>query len=60
MKAANAREYIEDCRKPDGTLDEKELISLVLWAYDQGWSDGIDDYREEQDSTEEQEWRSSR
>jgi hypothetical protein len=60
MKSQDAKEYIEDCRKPDKTLDEQELIDLVIWAYDKGWSEGIADYREEQDPTECQEWRESR
>ena len=36
------------------------LADLTIWAYDKGWSDGIDDYREEIDPTEEQVWRHSR
>ncbi len=41
-------------------LQEKELGDLIIWAYDKGWQEGREDYREEQDPTEEQVWRKSR
>lgn len=47
MKSQDAIQFIEECRNEDGTLDESKLADLVIWAYDQGWSLGIQDYREE-------------
>jgi hypothetical protein len=47
MKFKDAEEYIEDCRKEDGSLDESELINLVLWAYDRGYSESREHFREE-------------
>jgi hypothetical protein len=42
-----------DCRIND-------LRELLVWAYEKGWADGIEYYREDQDPTECQEWRNTR
>jgi hypothetical protein len=47
MKSQDALQFIEECRNDDETLDESKLADLIIWAYDQGWSLGIQDYREE-------------
>lgn len=60
MKIEDAKEYIRDeITKKDGDLVQN-LAELLVWAYDKGWSEGIEDYREDQDSTAEQCWRASR
>jgi hypothetical protein len=58
MDREDAKEYIKDILSDMN--HEEELIKLVIWAYDKGWEEGIEDYREEQDPTEEQVWRASR
>jgi hypothetical protein len=60
MKIKDAKEYIEDYRLENGSLNEQGIADLIVWAYDQGWVEGREDYREEQDPTDEQEWRKSR
>ena len=60
MKSKDAKEYVEECRNDDGSLDTDELIELILWSYDKGWSEGIEDYREEYCSTEENEFYRTR
>lgn len=47
MKTTAAKQYIEDCRNEDGTLNEQQLVELIEWTYDQGWAAGIEDYMEE-------------
>jgi len=54
------RDVIADSDSGLSQLQEKELGDLIIWAYDKGWQEGIEDYREEQDPTEHQEWRNSR
>ncbi len=36
MKFSDAKEYMEECRQDDGTLNEDELENLIIWAYDKG------------------------
>ena len=60
MKLDEAKEYIAECRKDNGLLAVQELAELILWAYDKGWSEGIEDYREEKFLTEEDTFRKTR
>jgi hypothetical protein len=60
MKLKDAKELIDECKDKDGMLVEAELESLIVWAYDKGWTEGIEDYREEKDPTEEQEFYRTR
>lgn len=60
MKTKQAKEYIEECKNEDGSYSLTQLADLVIWAYDRGWSEGIEDYREELCSTEEIEFIRSR
>lgn len=60
MKLSDAKSYIEETMDERGLFDVYELSELILWAYDKGWSEGIEDYREEHDSTEENVWRITR
>ena len=55
MNREDARQYLLDCIR-----DNEDVLDLIVWAYDTGWKEGIEDYREEQDPTEEQEWRKTR
>jgi len=60
MKYDEAREYIEDCRNEDGTYNKDELESLIIWAYDKGKMEGVEEYREEYCTTDETEWYKTR
>lgn len=47
MKSKEARELIESCRNDDGYLDKDEIQSLIIWAYDKGWTEALEDLAEE-------------
>lgn len=44
MNTKEAKKYIELHRRPHGNLDEEGIIDLIIWAYDKGWTEGVDDY----------------
>ena len=60
MKSQEAREYVEEILEASSKTTLDELTDLVIWAYDQGWVEGREDYKEEQDPTECQVRRESR
>ena len=61
MKSAIAREYVQDIFGSSLSIDhEDSLVDLIIWAYDQGCTEGREDLIEERDPTEEQEWRRTR
>ncbi len=45
MKTAEAIEYIKDIMDETDTRIQ-ELADLLIWAYDEGWMEGREDYRE--------------
>lgn len=61
MKTIDAIDAFNDLpRNYMGKIRTRDLVDLIIWAYDKGWEEGREDYREEQDSTEKQEWRRTR
>ena len=60
MKIECAKECLEENRKENGQLDESGLAELIIWAYDQGYEDATEDYRENKNPTEEMEYIKSR
>ena len=59
MNYGDAIEYVKEVLEGYKGL-MPELADLVLWAYNKGWTDGVDDYRENKNRTEEQEFYKSR
>lgn len=47
MKLTDAKQYVEECLREIGVYDTQELEELVLWTYDKGWEEGIEDYKKE-------------
>lgn len=60
MKIEEAQEYVYEITDELMPGYNKKLVNLVMWAYDQGWSESREELREEQHSTEQQEWERSR
>ena len=47
MKIADAKKHAKEFINTEWTDKIEELADLILWAYDKGWSEGIEDYLEE-------------
>ena len=60
MKTNEAITAIKEILPRDLHWLAEPLADLTIWAYDKGWTEGREDYREEQDPTEGQVWRQSR
>jgi hypothetical protein len=45
MKTKEAEKLLDECKLIAGEYSDGELVNLILWAYDKGWSEGIEDYK---------------
>lgn len=60
MNIEDTKAYIDEYTDENGKMDINHARQLLIWAYDKGSVEGIEDYREEQDPTEHQTWKNSR
>lgn len=48
MKTEEAQMLIKEIIPEYHTLQIESLTNLLLWAFDKGWEEGIEDFKEEQ------------
>jgi hypothetical protein len=48
MRTSEAIEYLKDIME-ETDIRIQEIADLLTWAYDKGWTDGLEDYHEERE-----------